>query len=330
VDAEQVSLYEKNISIILILLFAPTHHGSRRRLKLEALFLGHAYIDLTMQTDCMPTGDEKAVAKDYAVSFGGNAVTAGFACAKLGRDVHLLTSVAQDWLGHMFLDMAQNYGIKVHPRSVKRSSLSFILPNNGQRAILRARDDEYLENFPILNLSPLKLLHLDGHMPDAAIFYAKKSYEQNTLVSLDGGALRPGLIELLSYVHVAIVSERLCQQMSLSPDQMLFFLKGKGVKIGGVTIGSKGMLWYDETGVVQHLPSLRVPKEKIIDTSGAGDVFHGAYCASYLERPNDPWRNHFIIARAGAAHKIQRLGNEAGLPSQKDILYACSAYLEGE
>ncbi len=297
---------------------------------MEALFLGHAYIDLTMQTDCMPKGDEKVVAKDYAVSFGGNAVTAGFTCAKLGRDVHLLTSVAQDWLGRMFLDMAQNYGIKVHPRSVKRSSLSFILPNNGQRAILRARDDDYLEDFPILDVNRLKLLHLDGHMPDAAIFYARKAYEQNALVSLDGGALRPGLIELLSFVHVAIVAERLCEQMSLTHHEMLIFLKSKGVKIGGVTTGSKGMLWYDERGDVQHLPSLSVPKDKIIDTSGAGDVFHGAYCDSYLQRPDDPWRSHFVFARAAAAHKIQRLGNEAGLPSQKDILYACSAYLEGE
>ena len=230
----------------------------------------------------------------------------------------------------MFLDMAQNYGIKVHPRSVKRSSLSFILPNNGQRAILRARDDDYLEDFPILDVNRLKLLHLDGHMPDAAIFYARKAYEQNALVSLDGGALRPGLIELLSFVHVAIVAERLCEQMSLTHHEMLIFLKSKGVKIGGVTTGSKGMLWYDERGDVQHLPSLSVPKDKIIDTSGAGDVFHGAYCDSYLQRPDDPWRSHFVFARAAAAHKIQRLGNEAGLPSQKDILYACSAYLEGE
>lgn len=108
-----------------------------------------------------------------------------------------------------------------------------------------------------------------------------------------------------------------------------FFLK-KDVKIGGVTTGSKGMLWYDESGVVQHLPSLRVPKEKIIDTSGAGDVFYGAYCASYLERPDDRWCNHFILARAAVAHKIKRLGNDASLPSQKDILYACFAHLERE
>ena len=56
---------------------------------METLFIGHAYIDVTMLAERIPTGDEKAVAKDYAVSFGGNAVTAGFACAKLGHPVDL-------------------------------------------------------------------------------------------------------------------------------------------------------------------------------------------------------------------------------------------------
>ena len=47
-------------------------------------FIGQTYIDVTFLADHMPTGDEKAVARDYAISFGGNAVTAAFCCAKLG------------------------------------------------------------------------------------------------------------------------------------------------------------------------------------------------------------------------------------------------------
>jgi sugar/nucleoside kinase (ribokinase family) len=94
---------------------------------MEALFIGQTYIDVTLLADEMPQGDEKAVAKDYAVSFGGNSVTAAFACAKLGHAPDLLTSLADDWLGRMFLDMAAKYSIPVHGRKVKRSSLSFIL-----------------------------------------------------------------------------------------------------------------------------------------------------------------------------------------------------------
>ncbi len=297
---------------------------------MEALFIGHAYIDVTMRADHMPTGDEKEVARDYAVSFGGNAVTAGFACAKLGYSVSLLTSHASDWLGHMFMDMAHNYGLHVHPRRVARSSLSFVLPNDGKRAILRARDDNYLQPFPRLDISQTKILHLDGHMADAAIYYAKAAHARGVLVSLDGGALRPCMEELIDFVDVAVVAEKLCEQMSFTELDMLGWLKSKGCRIGAVTSGENGALWYDENGDVTRLPSLNVPKDRIIDTAGAGDVFHGAYCASYLERPEAPWRQHFEFARAASAHKIQHLGNEAGLPAREEIEAARAAFAPAE
>ena len=47
---------------------------------MRALFVGHTYIDVTVIADAMPEGDDKLVAHDYAVSFGGNAVTAAFTC----------------------------------------------------------------------------------------------------------------------------------------------------------------------------------------------------------------------------------------------------------
>ncbi len=296
---------------------------------MDALFLGHAYIDVTMLTDEMPVGDEKSVARDYAVSFGGNAVTAGFACAKLGHDVHLLTTQARDWLGHMFAEMADAYGVSLHPRKVARSSLSFVLPNDGKRAILRARDDAYLQPFLRLDISSARLLHLDGHMADAALHYARAARERGVLVSLDGGALRPCIEELIEHVDVAVVSKKLCEQMSFSEPEMLAWLKTKGCRVGAVTVGEKGTFWYGEDGAVQHLPSLHVPQARVIDTSGAGDVFHGAYCASYLERPDASWREHFEFARAASAHKVQHLGNEAGLPTRADIDAAKADFPEG-
>jgi sulfofructose kinase len=296
---------------------------------LDALFLGHAYIDVTMRTDHLPTGDEKSVAQDYAVSFGGNAVTAGFACAKLGHDVHLLTTHARDWLGHMFAEMADAYGIRLHSRKVARSSLSFVWPNDGKRSILRARDDNYLQPFVRLDISSARLLHLDGHMADAALHYAKAARERGVLVSLDGGALRPRIEELIDFVDVAVVSKKLCEQMSFSEIEMLAWLQSKGCRVGAVTVGEKGTFWYDADGATRHLPSLFVPEESVVDTSGAGDVFHGAYCASYLERPEASWRDHFEFARAASAHKVQHLGNEAGLPTRADIAAAMAAFPEG-
>ncbi len=289
---------------------------------MQALFVGQTYIDLTFLTDRMPTGDEKHVASDYAISFGGNAVTAAFCCAKLGSVPELLTTVADDWLGRMFLDMAAKYRISVHPRKVRTSSLSFIMPNNGKRAIIRCRDDDYLEPFPRLNLSGCRALHLDGHQPHAAMYYAKLAREGRILTSLDGGGLRSNTHEILAFIDIAIVSERLCEQMGFEPAAMLDYLKTRGCRIGGVTLGERGLLWYDEAGVVRSLPALAVRPNLIVDTSGAGDVFHGAYVYSYLADPTKTWHEHFRFGRAASAYKIQHLGNEAGLPTLADVVTA--------
>ena len=289
---------------------------------MQALFIGQTYIDVTFLTDRMPTGDEKLVASAYAISFGGNAVTAAFCCAKLGLVPDLLATVADDWLGRMFLDMASKYRIPVHPRKVRTSSLSFIMPNDGKRAIVRCRDDDFLDPFPRLNLSGCRALHMDGHQPDAAISHAKAAREAGMLTSLDGGGLRSNTHELLAFIDIAIVSERLCEQMGFDPKKTLDYLKSRGCRIGGVTLGERGMVWYDEAGTIRTLPALAVPAHRVLDTSGAGDVFHGAYVYSYLVDALKSWEEHFHFARAASTYKIQHLGNEAGLPTLADIATA--------
>lgn len=297
---------------------------------MDALFIGQAYIDITFLTDHLPTGDEKTIAEEYAVSFGGNAVTAAFCCAKLGIAPDLICSQADDWLARMFLDMAAQYKISVHGRKVHESSLSFIMPKDGKRAIVRCRDDDFLHPFPTLNLNGCRALHIDGHLPDAALYYAKACREAGILTSIDGGAVRENTEELLRYIDVAIVSERFCEQLGLSTRDTLDYLKGHGCRIGGITLGERGMVWYDESGALQELPSLAVPKEKIIDTNGAGDVFHGAYVFSYLREPEKAWKDHFLFARAASAHAIQHLGNEASLPARDDVLTAMTAWPEAK
>lgn len=289
---------------------------------MQALFIGHTYIDVTFLTDRMPTGDEKHVASAYTISFGGNAVTAAFCCAKLGIVPDLLATVADDWLGNMFLSMANKYGVPIHARKVKTSSLSFIMPNNGKRAIVRCRDSDYLAPFPILDLAGCRALHIDGHQADAAILYAKKCREVGILTSLDGGGLRSNTHELLAFIDVAIVAERLCQQMGHEPPAMLEYLKSRGCRIGGVTLGERGLIWYENTGDVRTMPALGVPSERVLDTSGAGDVFHGAYIYSYLANSMKNWAEHFRFAQAAGAYKIQHLGNEAGLPTLAEIAAA--------
>jgi sugar/nucleoside kinase (ribokinase family) len=184
---------------------------------------------------------------------------------------------------------------------------------------VRCRDDDYHNSFPVLDLTGCRALHVDGHQPDAALHYARRCRAARILTSLDGGGMRSNTHELLAFIDVAVVAERLCEQMRLTPSEMLVYLRTCGCRIGGVTSGERGLLWYDETGSVRTLNALPVPPHQIIDTSGAGDVFHGAYVHSYLANPGMTWDEHFRFARAAAAYKIQHLGNEAGLPTLADI-----------
>jgi sugar/nucleoside kinase (ribokinase family) len=287
---------------------------------MDSLFIGQAYIDVTMIPDGeLPKGDDKAVAKDFAVSFGGNAVAAAFCAAKLGAPPDLISSLATDWLGHMFWDMAARYGITIHPRQVKRSSLSFVMPREGKRAILRARDDHYLHPFPQLNLAGCRALHLDGHLADAAIHYAKACRQAGILTSLDGGGIRSNTDDLLAFIDVAVVSERFREQYGFTEADMLAFLRAKGCRVGAITQGERGLVWYEGRGEIKRMPALPVPEAEVIDTNGAGDIFHGAYIRSYLIAPQADWAHHFRFASAASAHSIRHLGIEASLPTLADV-----------
>jgi sugar/nucleoside kinase (ribokinase family) len=215
--------------------------------------------------------------------------------------------------------MAAKYGISVHHRKVTESSLSFVMPRGVQRAIVRCRDDRYKHPYPPLHLAGCRALHVDGHQPDAAMDYARACREAGILTSLDGGGLRSNTHELLEFIDVAVVAERLCEQMALSPGAMLEYLRGRGCRIGAVTMGGEGMVYFQEDSGELFLPALDVPSDKIIDTNGAGDIFHGAYIHGYLTNPFGMWRDHFRFARAAAAHAIQFLGNEASLPRVSDV-----------
>jgi sugar/nucleoside kinase (ribokinase family) len=286
---------------------------------MQALFIGQTYIDVTFLTDHIPVGDEKAVASEYAVSFGGNAVTAAFCCAKLSVKPDLIATGADDWLGRMFFDMTTKYGVSLHIRKVEKSSLSFVMPKGYRRAIVRCRDDRYLHPFPLLDLAGCRALHVDGHQPDAAMHYARHCRDAGILTSFDGGAVRRNTHELLEFIDVAVVAERFCEQMGLSPSATLDYLQGRGCAVSAVTLGEKGFIWREKGNSTRVEESMPIPPSRIIDTSGAGDVFHGAYVYSYLSNPTQSWAKHFEFSKAAAAFKVQRLGNEAGLPALSDI-----------
>ena len=125
----------------------------------------------------------------------------------------MLTSLSDDWLGRMFLDMTAKYQISVHGRKVKRSSLSSSCPTTASAPSCAPATTTTSIRFRVLNIGGIRALHLDGHQADAAIHYAKLCREIGVMTSLDGGGLRSNTHELLDYIDVAICSTRLCEQL---------------------------------------------------------------------------------------------------------------------
>lgn len=286
----------------------------------KALFIGHTYIDVTIATDVIPTGDDKAIAHDYDFGIGGNATVAAITCAKLGIPTTLQASVAPDILGDVVIKKYESYGIELYRRKVDKTSLSLVLPNNGKRAILRCRNTNYEPTWPTLSLDGVKALHLDGHQPEVALEYAQKCRELGILTSLDGGGLRSNTFELLNYIDAAVVSMRFCEQLEKTPEETIRWLqKEYNTPIAAVTMGELGMIYAENGGSIQKICALKLPAAKILDTTGAGDIFHGAYIASYMKNSQKTWQEHFIFARAASTLSIQCMGTEASIPALEDI-----------
>ncbi len=193
---------------------------------------------------------------------------------------------------------------------------------------MRCRDDHFLHPYPPLNLDGCKTLHLDGHQSDAALHYAKLAKDRGILVSLDGGGVRNNTLELLQFVDVAIVSDRFCEQLGETPDGVLKLLRDRGCKVGGVTQGEKGLMWFEGAADVQRHAALQVPDDRVVDTNGAGDLFHGAYVFSQMRWTERSWDFHFRFARAASAYGVQHLGNEARLPRVDDVFATAKSFGE--
>jgi len=286
--------------------------------KPKLLAVGRSYADVVfaINGNGMPSGDDKNVCYDYAVSYiGGNATTAAAFCARHGCAVDLIAQQATDRTGRSCRDALTELGVNIVGGSIEKSAVSIVPTEGDKRAMVRCRargchDNEEWIDFPHLDISQYNALHGCGHYPNVMLFYAKGCREAGILTSLDGGSLRDNTYEVLNYIDVAIVSDRMRKQLGFSIAEMLIFLRSKGCKVGGITLGSEGMYWFEGKGDIQHLPALDVPEEVIVDGTGCGDFFHGGYLYSYLTRPCAGWREHFRFARRAAAHKLLTRGNE--------------------
>ena len=164
---------------------------------------------------------------------------------------------------------------------------------------------------------------------DAAIHYAKICHEAGILTSLDGGGLRSNTNELLQFIGVAVVAERLCEQMHLTPGEMLTYLKSRGCKIGGVTHGRRGHDLVRRERTERFMPSLsragrsrdrhqrrgrHLPRRLCLFVSCATRIRHGSgTSSSRARRPRT--RSSIWATRRACPRSRKPTRRRRGLPS---------------
>jgi ribokinase len=161
-----------------------------------------------------------------------------------------------------------------------------------------------------------KMLHLDGIDHDAALWAARQAHAHGTPVCLDAGGPNPHLLDLLPYIDVLIAAEAFVEDIAGSDDieTGARTLRDCGPGIVVTTRGNKGS--YSLIGDQSFFTDPFMVD--VVDTTGAGDVFHGAYIFGLLQ----DWDHRSIARFAGAtaALKCRKLGGRAGIPTLDTVM----------
>ncbi|MBQ7651573.1 MAG: hypothetical protein IJS15_11475, partial [Victivallales bacterium] len=159
------------------------------------------------------------------------------------------------------------------------------------------------------------ILHLDGHNPKGALAAAKEARRCGIPVSLDAGTMRDGIAEILPYVTILIASESFARRFSgeRKLENALLRLKEAGAEVAGITMGKEGSMALDN-GRIIRCPAFRIDA---VDTTGAGDVFHGAFCVRYLETHDI--QESMKFASAVSALKCLQFGGRTGIPDRRKV-----------
>jgi ribokinase len=134
--------------------------------------------------------------------------------------------------------------------------------------------------------------------------------------------VREGAGDLLELCDVLIASERFATEIAAAPelDQSLRELNKLGPKTCIITLGGDGAIGLRPDGQIHREPALKVD---VVDTTGAGDVYHGAYIYAMLEGWTFERTMRFASVAAGL--KCRHLGGRAGIPELSEVLAVTNA-----
>lgn len=290
--------------------------------------VGHCCQDSICTVECYPPEDGSTHILSIDDTQGGGAVaTALVAAAKLGAKASIIANLGDDQTGDRIVEGFRSAGVSTDAVTRiwgGRSSCSTVMVNpvSGTRTKF-----PYQDNLPLIEFTPDKrkmikeadVLHLDGTNFQNALAAARIAKEVGTIVSMDAcsrqqeNALNLQLAEMADILITNAVYPQAVTGCN-SVEDALKALSALGRKqVTMATVGSDGVIAVVD-GKIEYFPAFHV---QAVDTTGAGDVFHGAFLVAWLEGKQVSECIRF--ACAVAALKCLKPGGRSGIPSREAV-----------
>jgi ribokinase len=293
------------------------------RKSIQVVGLGQACVDFLGRLPSFPQEDQKVELLEIHQQCGGPASTAMVTLARLGVRTSFIGAVSDDPLGLQIVEALKQEGVdlshlKIRPGYTSQFAFIGINKDNGARTIFWHRGSVPHLSAKEVDLSPYsgaKVLHLDGLMIEASIEAALQAKGLGLTVVMDGGTMREGSQKLVSLVDVLIASERFAEPL-VGPgahDRALRALREWGPKTVVITLGTGGSIAWDGSRTFAQ----KAFAVKALDTTGAGDVYHGAYIYGLVREWSIPECMRF--ASAAAALKCRAIGARKGIPGLNEV-----------
>lgn len=295
--------------------------------------IGLTAYDLTWDVEQLPAGGGKTRALHFRQGGGGMAANAAAAAARLGARVRFWGRAGDDMAGHQMASDLQALGVDVSGLRLfagARSSVSGIVVDaRGERSIVNFRGEGLPDDagwLPLSLISDTRAVLGDVRWPAGVVAAFTAARAAGVPTVLDGDMAEPAVFDrLLPLTDYAIFSEpALAAYAPGLPDEAarLRQARAQGSRLAAVTLGARGVAWTDG-GPLHHQRGLAVDA---VDTTGAGDVFHGAFALAL--GAGVPLAETFRFAAAVAALKCTQPGGRAGVPGLARVLQALDEWKE--
>ncbi len=289
----------------------------------KVIGIGACVLDTIIEMSSYPIEDVKKRANNVFVNGGGPVSNALVCISKLGIETEYIGLLSNDTNGKFLIQDFQKYHVKTeHIKLVDNTSAftSFIVLAKDKSTRTCVFDKGNVPDDPsLLDLSIIKdasILHLDGNYLNIAIKGAQIAKENNVLVSLDAGSKYPNIESLLPYVDIFIASEEFARAITNLEDveqAIKKMQKEYHPQVLVITEGKKGGCYIKDNEVKRY----KAYEIDCVDTNGAGDTFHGAFLAAYIEGKS--LEESIQFASATSAIKCMKAGVRNALPNKKAV-----------